>query len=397
MPVSTPTTESGQSAEPILQSTLALCQALIARPSITPEDAGCQALIRARLEPLGFVCRSMPIGKVTNLWAVTEGEGPLLVFAGHTDVVPTGPIELWTSPPFEPVIRDGLLFGRGSADMKGGLAAMVTAAERLLTTTGLKGRLGFLITSDEEGDATQGTKAVVEQLYTEGERIRWCIVGEPSSNELAGDQIRIGRRGSINCTLTVTGKQGHIAYPHLAANPIHLSLQALDALTKLHWDEGNEYFDPTQLQISNIQSGAGVANVIPGDLKAVFNLRFSTEQTMASIRARVEHLFSSYDMPHTLNWQSSGEPFFTQPGTLTSAVCDAINAECGYTPRLSTSGGTSDGRFIAPTGADVVELGPVYATIHQINECCRVQDLSHLSRIYQSIATKLLAGTQNHE
>lgn len=335
-------------ADPILQDTLELCQELIKRPSITPDDAGCQKLIQARLEPLGFTCRDMRVGDVSNLWAVTEGSGPLFVFAGHTDVVPTGPVDLWTSRPFEPTIRDGLLFGRGSADMKGGLAAMITATERLLAPgrPPLQGRIGFLITSDEEGPAVHGTKAVIKQIYAEKETIRWCVIGEPSSNNQAGDQIRIGRRGSINCTLRVIGKQGHIAYPKLAANPIHLALGALHKLTSMPWDEGNTHFDPTQLQISNIQSGTGATNVIPGQLEVQFNLRFSTEQSSAGIEKRITELFA--DLPCELSWHLSGSPFLTEPGELTDAVCSAIKEECGYETSLSTSGGTSDGRFIAP-------------------------------------------------
>lgn len=388
-----PTTKPDAKADPILASTLALCQALIARPSVTPEDAGCQQLIQSRLEALGFQCRPMPKGEVSNLWAVTAGEGPLLVFAGHTDVVPTGPLNLWTSPPFEPVVRDGLLFGRGSADMKSGLAAMITAAERLLASKkNLRGRLGFLITSDEEGPSIHGTKAVIEQLYAEEERIRWCIIGEPSSIGKLGDQVRVGRRGSLNCVVKITGKQGHIAYPDSVINPIHLSLDRLHQLIAIEWDKGNEHFEPTRLQISNIQAGTGAANVTPGQLEAAFNLRFNTEQTTAGIKEKIEKLFSG--LPVDFDWQPPGKPFLTAQGELTDAVCASIKQECGHRPTLSTGGGTSDGRFIAPAGAEVVELGPVYASVHQIDEHCRLADLAPLSRIYEHVAAKLLHAGQ---
>lgn len=388
-----PTTKPDAKADPILASTLALCRALIARPSVTPDDAGCQRLIQTRLEALGLQCRQMPKGEVSNLWAVTPGEGPLLVFAGHTDVVPTGPLNLWASPPFAPVVRDGLLFGRGSADMKSGLAAMITAAERLLASKkNLSGRLGFLITSDEEGPAIHGTKAVIEQLQAEEERIRWCIIGEPSSIGQLGDQVRVGRRGSLNCVVKITGKQGHAAHLDPAINPIHLSIERLNRLIAIEWDKGNEHFAATRLQVSNIRAGTGAANVIPGQLEAAFNLRFNTEQTVAGITAKVEKLFSG--LPVGLDWQPSGEPFLTEQGELTDAICAGIKQECGRLPALSTGGGTSDGRFIAPAGAEVVELGPVCASIHQIDEHCRLSELAPLSRIYEHAAAKLLHAGQ---
>lgn len=389
MKTSMPTIDPNQQTDLVLHTTLSLCQQLIEKASVTPADEGCQDLLQERLEAVGFVCRQLPFGAVSNLWAVTPGAGPLLVCAGHTDVVPTGPAKLWTSPPFVPAIRDGMLFGRGSADMKGGLAAMITAAERLLNSNRpLHGRVGFLITSDEEGPATEGTKAVLEQIYGEGERIQWCVIGEPSSREKIGDQVRVGRRGSLNGTIKITGKQGHVAYPELALNAIHVALGKLDTLANMHWDDGNEYFGPTRLQITSIHSSAGASNVIPGQLEAQFNLRFSTEQTIKGMQKRIEALCHDVDCEWV--WSVSGEPFLTERGKLTTAVSAAIMAELGYEPLLSTSGGTSDGRFIAPRGVEVVELGPINATIHQVNEHCRVADLATLSRIYEDIMIRLL-------
>lgn len=387
-----PTTKLQQAS--VLASTLELCEQLIARESLTPNDAGCQVLLRNRLETLGFQCQSLVFGETTNLWATTQGQGPLLAFAGHTDVVPTGPADLWRSPPFVPTIYEGFLFGRGSADMKGGLAAMITAAERFIQSgLTLDGRLGFLITSDEEGPAIDGTRAVLEHIYEQGERIDWCVIGEPSSVERVGDQIRVGRRGSLNGTLNIIGQQGHVAYPELAANAIHLALSKLDALIKMHWDNGNDQFIPTQLQISNIQAGTGMANVIPGSLEVAFNLRFNTEQTAEGIIQRIESHFDGLNCQW--NWAISGQPFLTKAGVLSNAVCDAVHEELGYRPRISTSGGTSDGRFIAPKGVEVVELGLLSATIHQINECCKVSDLGHLSHIYEKIMRRLLTTPDN--
>jgi len=374
-----------------MSPTLELTEELLRLPSISPEDHGCLDVIGKRLEAIGFRNERLQYPPVDNLWAV-HGEGPpLLCFAGHTDVVPTGPREDWHSEPFEPLIRDGMLFGRGAADMKSGLAAMVTAAERFVARhPGHPGTLAFLFTSDEEGPAVDGTRRVMQVLAARGEKIDWCIVGEPTSHDALGDTIKIGRRGSLSGRLTVHGVQGHIAYPHLADNPVHAFAPALAELAARHWDEGNAYFQPTSFQVSNIAAGTGAPNVIPGELKVRFNLRFSTEQTVESLQRSVLEVLDRHRLNYSLEWFVSGLPFFTQPGVLTEAVSAAVNDIAGIRPAFSTTGGTSDGRFIAPTGAQVVELGVGNATIHKVNECVRVDDPDALSRMYERVMERLL-------
>jgi succinyl-diaminopimelate desuccinylase len=370
-----------------------LTRQLIGRASVSPVDGGCQALIGARLEALGFRIEHLPFGPVENLWALRGDSGPLFCFAGHTDVVPTGPREEWQSDPFEPTLRDGLLYGRGAADMKSGLAAMVVATEAFVARHPRHhGRLAFLITSDEEGPSVDGTRRVVEALKARGEHIDWCLVGEPSSETQLGDTIKIGRRGSLSGRLTVHGVQGHVAYPQLADNPVHALAPALVELTTRVWDAGNAHFQPTTFQVSNLSAGTGAPNVIPGELKARFNIRFSTEQTIESLQATVEGLLRRHGVKYSLDWFISGYPFFTEPGPLSAAAISAVESELGVTPKLSTGGGTSDGRFIAPMGAQVIELGVVNATIHKVNECVRVDDIEPLQRIYQRILETLLTG-----
>ena len=371
---------------------LAFTKELIARPSVSPDDAGCQQRIGERLERMGFALESMPFGAVDNLWA-TYGEGaPLVVLAGHTDVVPPGPEEAWDTPPFAPTEQDGWLCGRGAADMKSSLAAMVVAAERFVAADPQPaGTLAFLITSDEEADAVDGTVRVVETLTRRGIHIDHCVVGEPSSTTTVGDVIRVGRRGSLSGTLTVTGIQGHVAYPDDAHNPIHAALGALADLANRRWDEGSPPFPATTFQISNIHAGTGVGNVIPGELVAAFNFRFNPSQTEAGLRAAVEQALEAVTAPWRVDWRLSGHSFFTPSGMLTSAVQDAIEGVTGRLAEESTSGGTSDGRFIAPTGAQVVELGPVNATIHKVNERIAVADFAPLTRIYEDILARLLA------
>ena len=371
---------------------LRLTEELVRRPSVTPEDAGCQALLMDALAPLGFVVESMPFGDVSNFWARRGAAAPLLAFAGHTDVVPTGPASAWTSPPFEPTLRGGALWGRGAADMKASLAAMLVATRRFVASHPRHaGSLAFLVTSDEEGVAVDGTAQVVKELGRRGERIDWCVVGEPSSSERLGDVMRVGRRGSLNGALRVQGAQGHVAYPDQALNPIHAAMGALDALARRQWDAGNAFFPPTGFQISNIAAGTGAANVIPHALDAQFNFRFNTEQTVAGLQAQVEGVLAErLAAPHELEWSVSGLPFLTEPGALTDAVTGAVEEVAGITPEQSTGGGTSDGRFIAPTGAQVVELGPINASIHKIDECVAVADLAPLARIYENILRRLL-------
>jgi len=374
-----------------MSDTLDLAMDLVSRASVTPEDAGCQQLMRERLEAIGFHCDDLPFGEVSNFWARHGDAAPLLVFAGHTDVVPTGPLEQWQSDPFQAEIRDGMLYGRGTADMKGSLAAMVTACEAFVTEhPDHSGSIGFLITSDEEGPSINGTVKVVEQLVKRGEKIDLCLVGEPSSSRQLGDVIKNGRRGSLNGRLTVRGKQGHVAYPQLASNPIHLVAPVLTELTALEWDQGNAHFPPTSFQISNIQAGTGAENVIPGELEIMFNLRFSTKLNEQMIRQRIHTVLDNHTLDYTLDWRLSGEPFLTPAGELVDAARTAIREVMGIDTELSTSGGTSDGRFIAPTGAQVLELGPVNATIHQIDECVAVDALDQLAKIYQRILEKLL-------
>jgi succinyl-diaminopimelate desuccinylase len=375
-----------------MSSTLDLTAELVRRPSLCPNDEGCLDIIGARLEALGFRNERLHYAPVDNLWA-TRGTGrPVLCFAGHTDVVPTGPREAWQTDPFEPVIKDGLLYGRGAADMKSGLAAMVTAAERFLARhPNHPGTLAFLLTSDEEGAAVDGTRRVMQLLESRGEKIDWCVVGEPTSHESLGDTIKIGRRGSLSGLLTVHGVQGHIAYPHLAENPVHTFAPALAELVARHWDEGNAYFQPTSFQIANIAAGTGAPNVIPGELKVRFNLRFSTEQTVESLQRAVLEILDRHRVTYSLDWIIAGLPFLTEPGVLTEAVSTAVNEVTGHRPAFSTTGGTSDGRFIAPTGAQVVELGVGNATIHKVNECARVSDIEQLSVVYERVMERLLA------
>ncbi len=374
-----------------MEPTLELCCELIRRPSVTPEDAGCQALMMERLQAIGFACTPLPFGDVSNFWAERGTDGPLLVFAGHTDVVPAGPENQWQSPPFEPVLRDGFLFGRGAADMKASLAAMVIACEEFVAAhPDHHGRIGFLITSDEEGPAVDGTVRVMDFLRQQGVVIDWCLVGEPSSTAELGDVIKNGRRGSLNATLTVCGTQGHIAYPQLADNPIHRALPALHALASEHWDSGNAFFPPTSMQLSNMRAGTGATNMIPGELEAVFNFRFSTEVTDTGLRERTEAILQAHGLDYRIDWSLSGQPFLTPGGDLVDASMASIREILGVEAQLSTAGGTSDGRFIAPSGAQVVELGPVNATIHKINESVRAEDLPRLAAVYGGILERLL-------
>lgn len=369
---------------------LELAQQLIKRPSLSPDDAGCQAIIAARLRALGFTIEPMPFGDTLNIWA-WRGEGPTLAFAGHTDVVPTGETQHWDNPPFEPTLHDGLLYGRGAADMKGSLAAMVVAAERFVAQhPHHQGRLAFLITSDEEADARDGTVKVVEALMARQERLDYCLVGEPSSSRQVGDIIKNGRRGSLTANMVVQGVQGHVAYPHLAENPVHRAMGALKELVATRWDEGNEFFPPTTMQIANIHAGTGSNNVIPGELQVQFNFRFSTELSDATIRQRVEALMQQHGLRYRIDWSLSGQPFLTARGELVDVAVRAVEHYQELTPRLETTGGTSDGRFIARMGAQVVELGPVNATIHKVNECVSAADLQLLSRMYQRIMEQLV-------
>ncbi len=370
--------------------TIELARALIRKPSVTPDDCGCQAIIAEHLSELGFTHTKLPFNDVSNLWSVTAGDGPLFVFAGHTDVVPSGPLDQWKHPPFDAVIEDGFLYGRGAADMKSSIAAMIVATERVLEKHTLRGRMGFLITSDEEGPAVDGTTRVVDYLCEHGTAIDWCIVGEPTSTDTLGDIIKNGRRGSMNGNLTVNGKQGHVAYPHLAENPFHLAVSALSELTQREWDQGNEFFPPTTFQISNINAGTGVDNVIPGELNVRFNFRFSPELTVNQLQQEVTQTLNKYNLLYDLSWRVSGEPFITPGGSLVEATRKAIANICGTDTVLSTSGGTSDGRFIAPTGAQVIELGPNNATIHQANERVSCDELETLTHVYEDILIRLL-------
>lgn len=372
-----------------MSDTLELAQQLIAIDSVTPRDKGCQDILASRLEALGFTIERLPYGDVENLWAHKGDSGPLLVFAGHTDVVPPGPVSEWESDPFQPSIRGEYLFGRGSADMKGSLAAMITAAERFFASHSLNGRLGFLITSDEEGQAINGTRKVVETFQQRGLHIDYCVVGEPSSTAQLGDTVKIGRRGSLSCKLIVKGIKGHVAYPHLALNPIHEALPVLAEVAALTWDQGNSAFPPSSFQISNIHAGVGANNVIPETLEVDFNLRYSTEISADEIRRRIEGLLQKSGIKYECLWHLSGEPFLTSARNLIDVVSQCTEDVTGLRPQLSTAGGTSDGRFIAPTGTEVVELGPCNATIHKIDECVRIEDLEKLSRIYEAIMGRL--------
>lgn len=374
-----------------MSNTLELAKTLISRPSVTPDDQGCQIIIADYLKPLGFKIENMRFGEVDNLWARYGNEGPLFVFAGHTDVVPTGPVEQWSHPPFEPTIVNDTLYGRGAADMKSSIAAMMVACKEVIESgTPLKGSIGFLITSDEEGPAHDGTVRVIETLEARNEKIDWCLVGEPSSTSTIGDVIKNGRRGSISGTLTIHGHQGHIAYPHLASNPIHLFAPALNALVAEHWDNGNEFFPPTSFQISNINAGTGATNVIPGNLEVLFNLRFSTELKHTEIQTRIENILNKHQLDYSLDWSLSGQAFLTPAGELVTAAKNSIRNVCNLETELSTTGGTSDGRFIAPTGAQVVEIGPINESIHKINENVNINDLEKLTKIYKNILTELM-------
>jgi succinyl-diaminopimelate desuccinylase len=374
-----------------MSATLDLTRELISRNSVTPADAGCQDLMAARLAASGFRIEKLPYGNVENLWAVRGDARPVLCLAGHTDVVPTGPLEEWQSDPFKPEIRDGLLYGRGAADMKSGLAAMVTASEAFVAEhPGHRGAIAFLITSDEEGPSIDGTKKVVETLMARDTHIDWCIVGEPSSEQSTGDMMKIGRRGSLSGRLTVHGVQGHIAYPQLADNPVHRFAPALAELTSHVWDQGNEHFQPTSFQVSNLNAGTGAPNVIPGELKARINLRYSPVQSVAGLQETVEGILRRHGVPYTLDWFLSGEPFYTKQGRLLEGVRSAVRTVTGSEPALSTGGGTSDGRFIARMGAEVVELGVPNASIHKVNECVRLTDIERLHAIYLQALRQLL-------
>ena len=373
------------------EPTLALTRDLIACASVTPEDAGCQSLMMARLQQAGFAVEPLRFGEVDNFWATRGSSGPLLVFAGHTDVVPPGDTGQWESDPFIATEAVADLVGRGAADMKASLAAMVVACEHFVGAhPDHSGRIGFLITSDEEGPAKDGTIRVMETLKDRGEQIDWCVVGEPSSTRELGDLVKNGRRGSLNARLVIHGKQGHIAYPHLADNPIHRAMPTLNALVAEPWDQGNDFFDPTSLQISAIRAGQGVTNVIPGSVEVLFNLRFSTEVTADEIRERCEAILDQGGLTYDIEWSLSGEPFLTEPGALLNAVIDSIESTTGHVPEVSTGGGTSDGRFIAPSGAQVVEVGHVNTTIHQINERVKLADIPQLTKIYEGILERLL-------
>ena len=368
-----------------------LLHALIRRPSVTPEDAGCQALIAARLSALGFRAESLPFGEVSNLWARRGTAPPLVCFAGHTDVVPAGDPAAWHSEPFEPCVRDGMLYGRGAADMKGGLAAMIVAAERFVAAhPGHGGSIAFLLTSDEEGRARDGTRKVVETLEARSEKIDFCILGEPSSQQEVGDTLRIGRRGSLSGRLRVKGTRGHVAYPDLAVNPIARFAPVLAELYDTEWDQGNEHFPPTSFEVVELASSGGAPNVTPGELCARFNFRYCTEWTYRQLQSEVESMLDRHGIDRELDWHPSGDPFLTRPGRLTDVVSRAVREATGREPVLSTGGGTSDGRFISPAGAEVVELGPVNASIHKIDEHIRLAEIPALCAMYRRILELLL-------
>ncbi len=374
-----------------MSKVLELTSALVSRASITPEDAGCQDLLIDRLAALGFRIERMRIGEVDNFWARRGDAGPVFCFAGHTDVVPTGPAEAWSSPPFEPTERDGCLWGRGTADMKASLAAMVVACEEFLAARPEpSGSIAFLITSDEEGPAQDGTRAVVEALEARGEKIDWCLVGEPSSRERLGDMLRIGRRGSLSGDLLVSGVQGHVAYPESAINPLHKLAPVLAELVSLQWDAGNDAFPPSSFQLTNLHAGTGFRNVIPGSAELKFNIRYSTEQSFEGLQARIHAVLDRHDLDYQVAWRDAGRPFVTGPGEFLEAVRQVVRDVAGVDPELSTGGGTSDGRFIAPTGAAVVELGPLNASIHKIDEHVRIADLEPLKDLYLGLLRRLL-------
>lgn len=382
--------------EPQSSATIKLLTDLIQRPSVTPDDQGCQSLIADRLRPLGFTIESMRHGDVDNLWARLGTSGPLFVFAGHTDVVPTGDESAWTHPPFSAEIENGMLFGRGAADMKGSVAAMVTAIERFQKSTqSMQGSVAVLLTSDEEGPAVNGTRKVIEALDARQEHIDFCVVGEPTSSKMLGDTIKNGRRGSLSAKLTVLGKQGHVAYPHLADNPVHKAMAMLDELVSISWDAGDQHFPPTTLQISNIHAGTGAGNVIPGDVTVDFNLRYSPATRVEKIKQVVEDLIHKHHLQVELEWHNSAEPFLTGVGSLTNAMRTAIAQATGVEAQLDTGGGTSDGRFIALSCQQVVEFGPLNSTIHAINECISCSDINTLSTIYENLLELLLGKQEN--
>jgi succinyl-diaminopimelate desuccinylase len=377
---------------PKKSDTLRLTEELIARASVSPDDGGCQTLMIERLEAIGFAVDKLRFGPVDNFWAHRGRGAPVFCFAGHTDVVPPGPLDEWHSDPFTPVVRDGLLYGRGAADMKSALAAMLTACEEFVGKyPAHRGTIAFLITSDEEGPSVDGTRRVIEVLRERKQHIDWCLVGEPSSENTLGDTIKIGRRGSLSGRLTVHGVQGHIAYPQFADNPVHAVAPALAELAARTWDHGNEHFQPTTFQVSNISAGTGAPNVIPGELKARFNVRFSTEQTVDSLKTVIEELLHRHRVKYSLEWFISGYPFLTVPGELSQAASRAVQEQLQITPKLSTSGGTSDGRFIAPMGAQVIEIGVINESIHKVNESVRVADIDRLQRLYHRTLELLLA------
>jgi len=385
----------GDKQDGAADAVLSLAEALISRPSVTPDDAGCQALLAERLVPFGFRIETIERGGVVNLWARRGTTAPLVVFAGHTDVVPTGPIEQWTSPPFEPTQRNGNLYGRGASDMKSSIAAFVVAVEELLTAQpDLPGSIALLITADEEGPSIDGTVAVCEVLKARGEQMDFCIVGEPTSVKTLGDTLKNGRRGSLSGKLLIKGLQGHVAYPHLARNPIHLVAPAIADLTTTEWDTGNEYFPPTTFQISNFHAGTGATNVVPGTAVLDFNFRFSTASTPESLKQRVHGILDQHGLEYTLDWNQGGAPFLTPRGTLCDALVSAVQAEVGVTAELSTTGGTSDGRFIAQICPQVIEFGPTNASIHQVDEHILVAALQPLKNIYRRTVATLLGGSQ---
>lgn len=373
--------------------TIALAQDLMSRASVTPADKGCQELMIARLEAIGFTIERMRFGEVDNFWARRGTSAPVLAFAGHTDVVPSGPVDQWHTPPFEPTIKDGYLYGRGAADMKGSLAAWVVALEEFIAQhPNHRGSLALLITSDEEGPFVDGTMRVISTLEARGEKMDWCIVGEPSSTNTLGDVIKNGRRGSLTANITAKGIQGHVAYPHLVDNPIHKIAPVLAELAATRWDEGNNSFPPTSFQIANINGGTGASNVVPGHVDIMCNFRYSTELTADELTAKVEAMLAKHKIDYDIHWTYNGLPFLTESGALVNACRDAIKATTGTDTQLSTAGGTSDGRFIAPTGAQVVELGPCNGTIHKLNECVKVSDLEQLTQVYLGVLTRLMAA-----
>ena len=375
-----------------MNDVVALTCELIARPSVTPDDAGCQALLADRLQAAGFHCEHLRLGEVDNLWATHGSGAPVLVLLGHTDVVPPGPREAWASDPFTPEVREGVLYGRGAADMKGSVAAFVVAAEQFVNAhPDHPGTLAVLLTSDEEGDAIDGVRRVADLFRERGQGIDWCITGEPSSTTVLGDLLRVGRRGSLSGTLTVKGVQGHVAYPHKARNPIHLAAPALAALTARHWDDGFESFPPTSMQVSNIHAGTGANNVIPGELQVLFNLRYNPHWNAPKLESAITAMLDAHALDYTLKWHRSGEPFYTPEGTLRSVAREVLGEFAGAAPEESTGGGTSDARFIAPLGAQCIEVGPVNASIHQVNENVSVADLEALPALYQRLIERLLA------